>query len=186
MESTWLLRVDLAERRLCLWANARAQRRAIRNLFRVVSRLGDGLVWYALMAAMPFLQGVAGWRTSAQMIISGAVGLALYKMLKRKLVRERPFIGLIGIECMMPPLDRYSFPSGHTLYAVLFTALALANLPALGVVLVPLAILIAMSRVVLGLHYPTDVLVGAALGAALASLSNHWLAPLLAGFLAAQ
>jgi undecaprenyl-diphosphatase len=181
MESTWLLRVDLAERRLCLWANARARRKAIRNTFRAVSRLGDGLVWYALMAAMPWLDAAAGWRTSLQMLITGAVGLAVYKLLKRKLVRERPFIGLIGIECMMPPLDRYSFPSGHTLYAVLFTALALPHVPALGLVLVPLAILIAFSRVVLGLHYPTDVLVGAALGAALAWLSNQWLAPLSAG-----
>jgi undecaprenyl-diphosphatase len=99
----------------------------------------------------------------------GAVGLALYKVLKRTLVRERPFVGLVGIECAMPPLDRYSFPSGHTLHAVAFSTLGVAFVPALAVVLVPFAILVAASRVVLGLHYPSDVLVGAALGAGLAA-----------------
>ena len=113
------------------------------------------------------------------MLLTGAVGLALYKLLKRKLVRERPCVALVGIECVMPPLDRYSFPSGHTLHAVLFTSLAMAHLPVLGLILMPLAILIALSRVVLGLHYPTDVLVGAGIGAALAALNNQWLAPLL-------
>jgi undecaprenyl-diphosphatase len=165
MESTWLLRVDQAERRLCLIANAAARRSAVRAVFRWVSRLGDGIVWYALIAAMPLLMGGAGWHLSAQMLLTGAVGLALYKLLKRKLVRERPFIGLIGIECEMPPLDRYSFPSGHTLHAVLFTSMAVSHVPALALLLVPLTGMIALSRVVLGLHYPTDVLVGAALGA---------------------
>ena len=151
----------------------------IRDLFRAVSRLGDGVFWYLLIAVMPLLAPQSGWRISLQMLLTGAVGLALYKILKRQLVRERPFIALIGIECLMPPLDRYSFPSGHTLHAVLFTSLAAAQLPALGLLLMPFAILVALSRVVLGLHYPTDVLVGAALGAALAALSNHWLAPCL-------
>lgn len=141
-------------------------------MFRCVSRLGDGIFWYLLIAAMPLLMGAPGWRYAAQMLLTGAAGLALYKLLKRKLVRERPFIGLVGIECAMPPLDRYSFPSGHTLHAVLFTAMAVSQVPALAVVLVPFAVLVALSRVVLGLHYPTDVLVGAALGAALAWTSN--------------
>lgn len=108
------------------------------------------------------------------MLIAGAVGLALYKLLKVRLVRERPFIGLIGIECAMPPLDRYSFPSGHTLHAVTFTAIAIHHVPMLAWVLVPFSLLIAASRVVLGLHYPTDVLAGAALGALIAAATLSW------------
>jgi undecaprenyl-diphosphatase len=80
------------------------------------------------------------------------------------LVRERPYIGLIGIDCAMPPLDRYSFPSGHTLHAVGFTTVAVTAFPALAALLVPFAVLVAASRVILGLHYPTDVLAGAAIG----------------------
>jgi undecaprenyl-diphosphatase len=166
------LRVDRAERRLCIWANAAARLRALRSLFRAVSRLGDGVFWYALIALMPLLRGTDGVWIAAQMLATGGCGLALYKLMKKRFVRERPYIGLIGIECAMPPLDRYSFPSGHTLHAVLFTVLAVTHVPELAVVLVPFAVLVAMSRIVLGLHYPTDVLIGAALGASLAITSN--------------
>jgi len=174
--SALFVRVDHAERRLCLLANTVCRRRFVRQLFRGVSRLGDGVIWYLLMAAMPLLMGLDQWQqgvwVALQMLAAGAFGLLLYKFLKKKLVRERPFIGLIGIECAMPPLDRYSFPSGHTLHAVLFTAIAIRHVPELAVLLVPFALLVAASRVILGLHYPTDVLAGATLGALIAAASE--------------
>jgi undecaprenyl-diphosphatase len=85
-------------------------------------------------------------------------------------VRERPFITHASIDPAAAPLDRYSFPSGHTLHAVSFAWQASAHFPELAWVLLPLAGLIAGSRVVLGLHYPSDVLAGAAIGGALAQL----------------
>jgi undecaprenyl-diphosphatase len=94
----------------------------------------------------------------------------LYTLLKRLFVRERPFITHRGISRAAAPLDRYSFPSGHTLHAVCFTWQAAVHFPELAWVLLPLTALIAASRVVLGLHYPTDVLAGASIGAALAAL----------------
>lgn len=186
------LRADQFERRVCLFANAACQRQTIRQFFRVVSRLGDGIFWYALMLTLPYWQWLerersagpvvgpapelsffelSAWQVSLKMLLAGAVGLALYKLLKVRLVRERPFIGLMGIECAMPPLDRYSFPSGHTLHAVTFTAIAIHYVPMLAWVLVPFALLVAASRVVLGLHYPSDVLAGALIGAAIAAVT---------------
>ena len=161
-----MARFDNAEYRLCRRLNRGVEHRAIRVFFKVASRLGDGVIWYALMLALPLIYGEPGFRVGLIMLASSAVGLAVYKFLKRTFVRERPFIRHAGISLAGAPLDRYSFPSGHTLHAVAFTWQAVAAFPELGVVLIPLALAIAASRVVLGLHYPTDVLVGALLGAA--------------------
>jgi undecaprenyl-diphosphatase len=69
------------------------------------------------------------------------------------------------------PLDAFSFPSGHTLHAVAFTLVALGYWPWLASLLVPFTLLTATSRVALGLHYPSDVIAGAALGAAIGASS---------------
>jgi undecaprenyl-diphosphatase len=108
---------------------------------------------------------------AAQMTVTGIIGTALYRQLKGRLARERPYVAHPGIELGTAPLDRYSFPSGHTLHAVSFTILATAAVPELAPILVPFTLLVAASRVVLGLHYPSDVLAGALLGALLAGTS---------------
>jgi undecaprenyl-diphosphatase len=170
---------DEAERSTCMLLNCGARARAIRGFFAAVSRLGNGVFWYVLMALLAATQGPPGRVAALQMALSGLVGLGIYKALKSRLVRERPFVSHAGIACGAPPLDRYSFPSGHTLHAVLFTSIALAWFPHLAVVLVPFAVLVAASRVVLGLHYPTDVVVGALIGWALARASLWLYAPVM-------
>jgi undecaprenyl-diphosphatase len=164
-QNSLLTRFDHAEYRWCRRLNRGVEHAGIRVFFMTASRLGDGVIWYALMLALPFLYGAQGLRVGLIMLASSAVGLAVYKFLKRTFVRERPFIRHAGISLAGAPLDRYSVPSGHTLHAVAFTWQGCAAFPELAVVLLPLAVSIAASRVVLGLHYPTDVLVGAMLGA---------------------
>jgi undecaprenyl-diphosphatase len=165
-----LARFDAAEYRFCRRLNRGVQHRAVRVFFKSASRLGDGVIWYVLMAALPIMYGERGFMVASIMLATGAAGLAVYKFLKRTFVRERPFIRHAGISLAGAPLDRYSFPSGHTLHAAAFTWQACAAFPELAPVLIPLALSIAASRVVLGLHYPTDVLVGALLGVASGAL----------------
>jgi len=168
--NAFMARVDAAEYGLCRRLNRGAAFALPRRIFQVASRLGDGIVWYVLLLALPVLYGIAAVRPAAVMALTGALGVLIYALLKRLFVRERPFITHAGIDRAAAPLDRYSFPSGHTLHAVSFTWQALVHFPELAWVLVPLAALIAASRVVLGLHYPSDLLAGAAIGAALAEL----------------
>lgn len=164
-------RFDQAEVGLCSLLNRIADSRPMLKLFQSVSRLGDGLIWYAMMVLIPLMQYSSGLLVSAQMAGTALVGLLVYKMLKNRLVRERPFVGHGNISCNMPPLDQYSFPSGHTLHAVSFSIIVCGHYPGMALVLIPFTILIALSRLVLGLHYPTDVVVGALIGYGLGTWS---------------
>jgi undecaprenyl-diphosphatase len=92
-------------------------------------------------------------------------------MVKRTTVRVRPYEVNPLVSAGAAVLDRFSFPSGHTLHAVAFSLIACAYYPGLWVILVPFTAVTAVSRVALGLHYPSDVLAGAALGALIAGAS---------------
>lgn len=168
--SEWIARVDAAEYGLCRRLNRGASFLVPRRIFQVASRLGDGIIWYVLILALPVVHGREAVRPAVVMALTGCAGVVIYKVLKHVLVRERPFITHSTIDRAMAPLDRYSFPSGHTLHAVCFTVQMTAHYPSLGWVLIPLTLTIAGSRVVLGLHYPTDVVAGAAIGLSLGML----------------
>jgi len=138
--------------------------RAIRLFFKGVSRLGDGVFWYTLALALPLLAGLDGLEKLGHIAVTGVVCLLIYSQLKNRLVRKRPFISFPDIHAHTAPLDKYSFPSGHTMNAVNFAILFTWAFPPLAYFVIPFAALVALSRVILGMHYPTDVMVGAALG----------------------
>jgi undecaprenyl-diphosphatase len=140
----------------------------VRFLLRLASRLGDGVFWYSLMFALSVTQGLPGLEVAVRMLAAGMLGLVVYKLLKARTSRPRPYKVLGDIRAGIAQLDAFSFPSGHTLHAVAFTVVAVSYFPALAWVLVPFTALVAISRVVLGLHYPSDVLAGAAIGAGVA------------------
>ena len=161
---------------LCLLANHLCSRQGVLRFFASVSRLGDGVFWYVLMGSLIVVDGLAGLQASLHLAATGTVALALYKLLKRWTRRPRPFASDVRIHAWVAPLDEFSFPSGHTLHAVAFSLVALAHYPALTWLLVPFAASVAVSRVVLGLHYPSDVLAATGIGSALAGMSL-WLVP---------
>jgi undecaprenyl-diphosphatase len=160
---------------LCLLFNRGGRRSAVQRLFAVASRLGNGVAWYALMAALPLSYGAAGLASALHMAAVGVVGVLLYRLMKKHFNRERPFVNHPQIRLGTMPLDRFSFPSGHTLHAVAFTWVALHHHPSLALVLIPFTLLVATSRMVLGLHYPSDVVMGALVGAGLATGSLFFL-----------
>lgn len=162
---------DNHEIKLCLRVNRLSHARGVRPVFTAISKAGDGGCWIFL-AVVCLLSG----REEAPLFVARALaaavaGIALYRLLKNRLVRERPYVTNAGIICGTAPLDRYSFPSGHTLHAVSFAILFTAFDAWLAFIVVPLALLIAVSRVVLGLHYPSDVIAGAVIGSALAAIA---------------
>ncbi|WP_111497441.1 phosphatase PAP2 family protein [Marinobacter bohaiensis] len=169
--SRFFERVDQREFLLCQSINRCLRYRCVLPYFRVVSRLGDGWFWYALILSLPLLHPEAGLALALLMAATGLVCTLTYKSLKKTLIRERPFISFPAIHCGTPPLDRYSFPSGHTLHAVCFNTLLALTLPTLALVILPFTLSVAASRVVLGLHYPSDVLAGAVIGSVMGALA---------------
>ena len=156
---------------LCIAVNQTSQVRLIRDLFRLVSRLGDGLFWYSLMLLILLFEGGDGLLSVLHMALAGLSGTLLYKWLKGKTLRPRPFEVHQDIFLTGKPLDKFSFPSGHTLHAVVFGLVAINYYPALSFIIMPFVSMVALSRVVLGLHYPSDVLAGAFIGSLIAALS---------------
>ena len=176
MKSTLPRRFLANESGWCLRANRLGEAGGSRAYFAAISRLGDGVFWYVLMAALIVFDGMAGLTASAHLAITGVIALVLYKLLKRWTRRPRPFASDVRIRAWVAPLDEFSFPSGHTLHAVAFSLVGMAHYPLLAWVLVPFTASVAASRVVLGLHYPSDVLAATAIGTGLAGVSL-WLVP---------
>ena len=169
MHSSWR-RINALDLDLCLRFNRLAHIRFWRSMFRAISRLGDGVFWYGLMATLLFANGTDALPTVLRMALAGLLGLLIYKWLKTRTSRPRPCEVYAAITAEAPALDRFSFPSGHTLHAVTFSIVACAGYPELSLLLFPFAVLVAISRPVLGLHYPSDVLAGAFMGAIVARL----------------
>lgn len=159
------------ELNLCLRVNALSRREVVRRFFSIVSWLGNYPAWVLFGVIVAAQQGPGTAIFAVQALATAFAGIFIYKFLKKRLVRERPYVTHGEIVCGTPPLDRYSFPSGHTLHAVCLASLYGAYEPAMLIVMAPFAVLVAASRIVLGLHYPSDVAIGGLIGALLAAAS---------------
>lgn len=159
------------DRSAALWLHGASTRAWIVRVLGVVSRLGDGWTWTAIIALLPWLGGPLGASASVRMIGVFVVDLAIYLIVKRWIARPRPFQACTDFRACTRSLDEHSFPSGHTLHAVAFSLVLSVYYPPAAFVLWPFTVLLALSRVVLGVHYPSDVIVGALIGGLVAAAS---------------
>lgn len=166
----YLSRMHALDSAVCVTVSHTNQYRLIRDWFRLISRLGDGVFWYGLMLAIILTQQADGIQPALHMLAAGLTGTLIYKWLKKATHRPRPFQVRQDVWVVGKPLDRFSFPSGHTLHAVAFSVVAMHYYPQLAIILMPFTFMVAMSRVILGLHYPSDVLAGASIGYVIAQL----------------
>ncbi|MGE4545321.1 MAG: phosphatase PAP2 family protein [Pedobacter sp.] len=132
--------------------------------FKFVSRLGDGPLWGAVGITLLLLGGTPERLAVAAAALAAMAAVGLFSLLKHLIRRPRPFERWSDLSCLLPPPDRFSFPSGHTLTAFAMYGSLGSLVPTLVPLLLTSAVLIGLSRVYLGAHYPTDVLVGGLLG----------------------
>ncbi|HWM60240.1 MAG TPA: phosphatase PAP2 family protein [Pseudonocardia sp.] len=141
-----------------------------------LSRAADhSLLWFTVAAALAARRG-ASRKAAARgvLAIAGASALA-NAVLKPLLPRRRPAASeLPAYQTIANPPTSSSFPSGHSASAAAFaTAVALES-PRLGLIVAPVAASVAYSRVHIGVHWASDVVVGAAVGSGIALLTRRW------------
>lgn len=155
---------------LFLWVTQRKSRRVLVRGARCVSKTGDGHLYLILGLVLAWSGQPAGSVLLACLLTGFAIERPAYFILKNLCRRDRPQAAL-NIPSFIIPSDHFSFPSGHTSAAFLVATLLSFFYPALAPLLLTWAVLMGMARVVLGVHFPTDTLIGALMGILLALLS---------------
>lgn len=163
----WLNQVQRFDEVSFIWLSGQLRRSPKAQLARWVSRSGDGYA-YPLLCLFAIAIGHPEGKSLLFMLLFGfALELPVYWGLKNVLRRPRPCQRL-KLVSVIRASDQFSFPSGHTTAAFLFAGIASFALPQATVYLYAWALAIGLSRVALGVHYPTDIIAGAVLGSCLA------------------
>lgn len=168
-----LHRINALDTRAFFWCNGYGQHAPVMIGSRWISRLGDGGLYAVLGASLALWEPEDGRAFLLAGILAYAIELPLYLLLKNTIRRDRPCHRLSGFRAVIEPSDRFSFPSGHTAAAFVFVMMLARFYPSLMLPGFVLALMIGASRVLLGVHYPSDIAAGALLGvlASLAALS---------------
>jgi len=141
--------------------------RWIRFWMLTATRMGDGWLWYGLGAILLAVGGSRAYEAVGAAGCAAIFGIFVFKLLKRLSHRPRPCQFEPHCWARVLPPDKFSFPSGHTMTAFSIALVVSYFYPALQWPLYFLALSIGLSRVVLGMHFLSDVLAGAVLGLAL-------------------
>jgi undecaprenyl-diphosphatase len=141
--------------------------RWIRYWMIAATRMGDGWLWYSLAGLLLAFGGMQRFAAVGAAGSSALVGVGVFKLLKKISHRPRPC--QIEPHCWskVNPPDKFSFPSGHTMTAFSIALVLSYFYHGVEVPLYLVAASIAISRVVLGMHFVSDVLAGAILGVGL-------------------
>lgn len=139
----------------------------IRMWMVCATRGGDGWLWYAMGLVILLFGGSNRFAATGAAGLAAAVGILLFLWLKRLTGRKRPCH--IEPHCwaaLLPP-DQFSFPSGHSITAFAVAIPLSLFYPSLMIGLLFCAISVAASRVLLGMHFLSDVIAGSVVGASL-------------------
>jgi undecaprenyl-diphosphatase len=141
------------------------------------TRGGDGWLWYAMGAVVALFGGSSRAAALGAGAAAAGAAIGLYSCLKRAVGRKRP----CDIEPhrwadLLPP-DRFSFPSGHSMLAFAITVPLSLFYPAASAALIFCALSVSASRILLGMHFLSDVVAGGVMGGALGYAAYSFFSP---------
>ena len=171
MKPSTLELLDVTDTRLFFWLSAHNQKKTIALLSQIISTLGNGPLYALIGITMWIWGGPEGKTLFYAGVIAYCFELPIYYILKNSIKRDRPCHKIVDVVSLVTPSDKFSFPSGHTAAAFIFASIVVTFSPILAIPAYLFATLVGLSRVMLGVHYPGDILAGMVLG-----LSNAWIA----------
>ncbi len=151
---------------ILLWIQNVLRTPILTTFFKFITALGDGgYLWLAIAAVLLIPKKTR--RVGLMVFLSMGLSHLVNNMLLKKLVaRTRPYELIAGLETLVKRPSSFSFPSGHSASSFAAAWVLFRRLPKkYGVPAVVLAAFIAFSRLYVGVHFPTDVLLGALSGA---------------------
>jgi undecaprenyl-diphosphatase len=139
-------------------------RRLISDVMPWISHSGNGYYYPVIPLLFYFIEPQIAGSFFFCALLGFAIELPLYKVLKQRIKRDRPCVVISGVYKRISPSDQFSFPSGHTAAAFVIATSISHFLPVLLVPVYFWALLVGISRIYLGVHYPTDILAGLVIG----------------------
>ncbi len=156
--------VQAGDHRLMRRVNRWRAPRWLRLWMIAATRGGDGWLWYAMGLVVALAGGQERFRALAAAGVAVGLGIGLFLNLKKAFGRKRPCALEPHCWATLLPPDQFSFPSGHTITAFAMTASLGEFYHAMLPGLFFCAVSVALSRILLGMHFLSDVIAGALLG----------------------
>ncbi len=161
--NTFLQRIHHLDTRVFVWLNL-TQGCHYQKLVRTLSHTGDGYLYAVIGLCLLYLEPHNGKLFFCSAVTAYLLNVTTYLLVKNTIKRDRPQQKIPNFVASIKPSDQFSFPSGHTAAAFVFTVLVLHFYPVFAISVLLWALLIGLSRVLLGVHFPGDIIAGSIMG----------------------